>query len=266
MKKYRPNFWAGHEQLFRPEYSILEKIYIGFFGMPIIGLRIRNRNILSLIPKQTYHHILDAGTGQGVLSFALSQRYPKAVVLGIDQSRQSIQSCLHIARKIQTQNIHFQQELIEELSQNNVFDLVTCVDILEHIHDDRQALKKIYQAMAIGGILILHVPAKYRRYPVWKKDLNFHVESHVRVGYEPKEIYQKVKETGFMVVDIGFTYGFWETLANNISYMITGAQMRHKWLYALTFPGLHLISLLGIRARPKKMGAGIYLILKKEFL
>ncbi len=52
----------GSEQIFNPNYSTIEKIYIAMFGMPIIGLRIRARNIFSLIPKnKKYRHIFPCG-------------------------------------------------------------------------------------------------------------------------------------------------------------------------------------------------------------
>jgi len=121
----------------------------------------------------------------------------------------------------------------------------------------------LYAIIETGGTLVLHVPALYRRYPVWKKSLNFDVETHVRTGYEPEDIQDKVKQAGFSIQESGFTYGFWETLANNISYMITHARMKNKMLYALAFPFLNLISLLGAGERPKTLGAGVFVIAEK---
>jgi hypothetical protein len=112
--------------------------------------------------------------------------------------------------------------------------------------------------------LVLHVPALHRRYPIWKKRPNFDVETHVRTGYEPDEIEKKVKQSGFLIRKSGFTYGFWETLANNISYMITGAKMKNKTLYSLAFPVLILLSLFGARARPQKLGAGVFMVTEKQ--
>jgi len=255
---------VGHEQIYHPGYSIFEKIYIGIFGMPIVGLRIRARNIFSLIPKKKYNHILDAGSGPGVLSFDLGRRFPESRILGIDLLDEAISACNHIAGKIRSENVAFRQDSVEDLPEQNVFDLVICVDILEHIENDVAALQSLYNVIAPGGVLVLHVPALYRRYPVWKKSLNFDVETHVRIGYEPDEIRNKVKDAGFLLQDSGFTYGFWETLANNISYMITRARMQNKMLYALCFPVLNMISLLGIRARPEMLGAGIFIVSEKE--
>jgi hypothetical protein len=59
--------YLGKEQIHNPGYSKIEKCYILLFGMPIIGLRIRARNIFALIPSShEYRNILDAGSGTGV--------------------------------------------------------------------------------------------------------------------------------------------------------------------------------------------------------
>lgn len=257
--------FLGHEQIHHPDYSIVEKAYIALFGIPIVGLRIRARNVFSLIPKhQSYHNILDAGSGPGVFSFEMGRRYSEAKVVGVDLLKESIQACEHISKKLKIKNVQFQQSTIEDLTQHNFFDLIICVDILEHIQNDLAALKGLFHAAAPGAMLVLHVPALYRRYPIWKKRLNFDVPTHVRTGYEPQDIQQKVEDAGFFILKSGFTYGFWETLANNLSYMITGAKMKNKSLYSLAFPVLSTISLLGARARPKKLGAGVFIVAEKE--
>jgi len=152
---------------------------------------------------------------------------------------------------------------VENLPQRSFFDLILCVDILEHIENDLAVLKHLFDLLAAGGVLILHVPAKYRRYPVWRKHLNFDVATHVRVGYEMDEIAQKVSEAGFEIEKSTYTYGFWETLANNMSYMITKARMERKTLYSLVFPFLNGISWMGRCARPKTLGAGVCIIAYK---
>ena len=256
--------FLGNEQIYHPGYSKIEKAYIALFGMPIVGLRIRARNVFSLIPKdRQYQHILDAGSGPGVFSFELGRRFPEAKVMGVDIQKDAIEASMHIADKNKVDNVRFHQGYVERLKEKDFFDLIICVDILEHIVDDMDALRGLYAAAAQGGVLILHVPALYRRYPVWKKTENFDVETHVRNGYTQKEIQDKVKQTGFLICESGFTYGFWETLANNLSYMITHARKQNKFLYSLVFPILNLISMFGARARPKNLGAGIFVVGEK---
>ena len=255
----------GREQTWHPKYSTAEKAYIALFGMPIVGLRIRGRNVFSLIPEgKNYGNILDAGSGPGVFSFELGRRFPESNVLGIDMLPDAVSASAVIAEKIGAVNVRFSQTSIEDLREKDFFDLIICVDILEHIKNDMVALNSLYDATAPGGTLVLHVPSLYRRYPVFKKCLNFDVPTHVRAGYEQNDIKEKVEKAGFSILDSGYTYGFWETLANNLSYMITRARMQNKLLYSLLFPFLNLMSLLGARARPKEIGAGIFIIAEKN--
>jgi len=259
--------FLGKEQIHHPGYSTIEKAYIALFGMPVVGLRIRARNVFSLIPKgRQYKRILDAGSGPGVFSFELGRRFPKAKVVGVDLQKEFIEVCTHILEKIRVSNVEFHQASILAFDKEDAYDLIICVDILEHIEDDLKALKGLYKATALGGTLVLHVPSLYRRYPIWKRSLNFEVETHVRIGYNLDEIQDKVKHAGFIIHESGFTYGFWETLANNLSYMITRARMENKILYSLAFPVLNLISWLGPRARPKNLGAGIFVVAEKPEL
>jgi 2-polyprenyl-3-methyl-5-hydroxy-6-metoxy-1,4-benzoquinol methylase len=255
----------GREQRYNPDYSPLEKAYIALFGMPIVGLRIRARNIFSLIPTDRhYKRLLDAGSGPGIISFELGWQFPEASVQGVDIKEDAVRISNHIARKIGATNVNFLRSAIEDLNEKDFFDLIVCVDILEHIENDIEAIKVLFRLITPGGILLLHIPSLYRRYPVWRKRLNFDVPTHVRRGYEPDEIQKKVRQAGFTIIDTGFTYGFWETLANNISYMITRARMQNKILYSFAFPFLYLISWFGPRARPKDLGAGIFIVAEKS--
>jgi len=257
--------FLGREQRYNPDYSPLEKAYIALFGMPIVGLRIRARNIFSLIPTDRhYKHLLDAGSGPGIISFELGRQFPEANVQGVDIREDAVRISNHIAGKIGAFNVKFRRTAIEDLNDKDFFDLIVCVDILEHIEDDLEAIKVLFRLITPGGILLLHIPSLYRRYPVWRKRVNFDVPTHVRRGYEPYEIQKKVRQAGFTIIDTGFTYGFWETLANNISYMITRARMQNKILYSFAFPLLYLISWFGPRARPKDLGAGIFIVAEKS--
>jgi SAM-dependent methyltransferase len=255
----------GREQIHNPAHSLLEKAYIAAFGMPIVGLRIRARNIFSLIPKDRgYENILDAGSGPGVFSFELARRYSGASVIGIDLLKESIDQCQAIAGHVYAPNLAFKHTTIEDYRCDEGHDLIVSVDMLEHIEDDAAILRKFSELMRNNGTLVVHVPAMYRRYPVFKKSVNLDVRTHVRPGYTIENIKMKVKAAGFEIEQCGYTYGFWETLANNLSYMITGAKMQNKALYAIAFPFLMTISLFGYKARPKELGAGVYVVAIKH--
>jgi hypothetical protein len=46
--------------------------------------------------------------------------------------------------------------------------------------------------------------------------------------------------------------------------MITRARMQNKILYSLAFPVLSCMSLLGARARPQNLGAGVFVVAEKK--
>ena len=255
----------GREQRFHPEYSAMEKTYIALFGVPVVGLRIRARKLMRLLPAELIPlKILDAGSGPGVITFQLAKQFSSASVIGIDTVKAEIEACRIISEKSNIRNVYFKVADIRDLEYENTFDLIVCVDILEHIEDDSAALAKLFRALTPGGILYLHVPALYRRYPIFKKSLNFDVPTHVRSGYNMEDVAAKAEKTGFTLVESGKTYGFLETLANNISYMVTGARKKNREIYALVFPLLNLISWLGRYAKPENLGAGIYFLLAKS--
>ncbi len=138
--------FLGKEQIFNPSLSPLEKLYIFIFGMPIVGLRIRCRNVLSLIPAdKQYKKILDAGSGSGsgVLTFALCRRFKNGQVTGYDLNSEEISVSKKIAKKAAYKNVSFQNIDIETMNKERYFDLIICVDILEHIENDMGAMNKL---------------------------------------------------------------------------------------------------------------------------
>ncbi len=255
----------GREQRYHPEYSVPERMFISILGIPVVGLRIRARNLLHLLPEiPRAADILDAGSGPGVITFLLAAKYPKARIIGIDISSEETKNCRAIAAKGNFENTSFQQADISEIPWQDRFELAVCVDILEHIEDDQSAIYSLCSALIPGGTLILHVPAKFRRYPVFKRTLNFSVPSHVREGYTLDHLETLVEKAELKIMDAGHTFGFMETLANNLGYMITKAEKRNRLLYALAFPFLNVLGWLGQKSHPGQLGAGVYIVAKKS--
>ena len=115
----------GREQRYHPDYSLFEKAYISLFGVPIVGLRIRARKILSLLPENIHpSKILDAGSGPGVITFMLAKNFPRAAVTGIDMAKKEIAACEAIADKAGVHNVRFCIANINHLTWKDHFDLI----------------------------------------------------------------------------------------------------------------------------------------------
>src|SRR5581483_3167844 len=199
---------------------------------------------------------LDAGCGGGVFSMELAKMHTQSHVLGIDIEPGLVDRANLIASRAGIPNCSFEVGDVTQLEYRERFDLVVSVDNLEHIDDDVTAMRALCQTLSPGGSLVVHVPAKYRRWPLLSKQVNFDVPGHMRPGYEPQELESKLREAGFDVLGTKFTYGVLENLTNNLSYKISGARQENKGVYAAAFPFLLALSYPGQFFQPR-WGAGI---------
>jgi len=240
---------------------VLEKWYCRILGVPIIGLRIRLRQLKAHLPTKA-NRILDAGCGRGVISRYLAKKYPQSTVDAVDGEKelQTINSI--IAEKIGLKNCHFITANLLDYHAEQHYDLIVSIDNLEHIADDQKVLRNFYQSLQKDGLVYIHVPHYYRRWPVFRWSVNFDVPGHVRPGYHLAELTERMRWAGFHIEKQGFSYGFLENLSNNASYVITNAEERNKIIYALCFPFLNMVAWFGGWSKPG-MGAGIWLLARK---
>jgi 2-polyprenyl-6-hydroxyphenyl methylase/3-demethylubiquinone-9 3-methyltransferase len=94
--------------------------------------------------------ILDVGCGGGILSEALAKI--GAQVTGIDLSQASLEAARQHA---QAQGLHidYRCESAEEIAQKQAsgFDVVTCMEMLEHVPEPEKVVAACAQALKTGG-------------------------------------------------------------------------------------------------------------------
>ncbi|HUL97957.1 MAG TPA: class I SAM-dependent methyltransferase [Mycobacterium sp.] len=246
-----------------PELGFFERIYVRLFGFPALGLRVRAKSILPLMSSlPAPQTVLDAGCGKGVLTLAAARMFPGATVVGADVSADLILRNAELSRRLHLQNVRFLLTDLTQLDEPDAYDLILATDVLEHVDDDRDLLRRFVRALRPGGRLLLHVPHVTRHAWGWTR-LNFlDIEGHVRPGYGRAQLWQLLDAAGFRVESASYNYGSLETLMNDLSHWITGGRERHKWAYALCFPFLLLVSWLasGSRATP---GSGLVFVARR---
>jgi SAM-dependent methyltransferase len=253
--------FPGRELSLDPGRSKFERMYANLLGAPANGLRIRLRRVLPATAG-SYQKILDAGCGSGVFSYELAKRHPEAQVTGVELEPELVDRANEIARRAHLTNLHFEQGDVTKLDFEDEFDLVVSVDNFEHVEDDIAAMRTLLHALRPGGRLVAHTPGYERRWILFSRRVNFDVPGHVRPGYKAEDLVRKLTEAGFEVTAHQYTYGPLETLTNNISYLITGADQRRKLQYAAVFPLLLAVSYLGKFSRPS-WGAGVLAVARR---
>lgn len=133
----------------------------------------------------TQPHILDVGCGTGANLEMLSQ-FGDAE--GVDVSQDALAFC----RERGLKNVsHGEAEKLPY--EDGTFDLVTALDVVEHLDDDVAGLSEMWRVLKPGGRALLFVPAFMFLWGV-QDDI-----SHHRRRYRIPELRSVVKKAGFEV-------------------------------------------------------------------
>ena len=127
--------WWDKESEFRPLHQInpLRLAWIENL-VPLKGLR-----------------VLDVGCGGGILADAMARK--GAVVLGIDLASKALKVAQLHALEAQTEGVEYQEISAEALAaeQPGRFDVVTCMEMLEHVPDPSLVVKACATLVKPGG-------------------------------------------------------------------------------------------------------------------
>ena len=96
--------------------------------------------------------LLDIGCGDGTLGYFAKNKYKE--VYGVDISEEA----LKIAKKrdIIVEKVNLNEEKLP--FENDYFDAVTCLDVIEHVFEPRDLIREINRVLKRGGILIISTP------------------------------------------------------------------------------------------------------------
>jgi SAM-dependent methyltransferase len=159
-----------------------------------------NHWIYSLIRPYIGNSVLEVGSGCGNISRFLLDRENLTCVEPLSEHA----GVLNGLAKTHC-NIRVVSSLLEELPNEDIpagsYDSVVCINVLEHIKDDAQALRNLLEALRPGGMLLLYVPAlgwaygeldremkHFRRYSAHRlkmllKHAGFRIEHHRYVNF-----------------------------------------------------------------------------------
>ncbi|WP_343630274.1 bifunctional 2-polyprenyl-6-hydroxyphenol methylase/3-demethylubiquinol 3-O-methyltransferase UbiG [Roseateles sp.] len=99
--------------------------------------------------------VLDVGCGGGILADSMARK--GANVLGIDLATKSLRVAELHAMESGTENIAYQEIAVEDLAAQRPesFDVVTCMEMLEHVPDPASVVNALGRLVKPGGWVFL---------------------------------------------------------------------------------------------------------------
>lgn len=267
------------------EYDPIKRKLGSFFNQSPILRRIFYR-LLDLLLLRSWHirkelrlwsktaniqaRILDAGSGFGQYDFFLSRLNRNWEILAVDVKEEQVADCKEFFTKSKFPNVSFQIQNLFEFVVSDHFDLILCVDVMEHILEDVQVFKNYFLSLKKGGMLLISTPSDHGG-----SGLDEHtsgkvqgfIDEHVRDGYNINEIEHKILSAGFSNVEAYYSYGTPGKISWRLSMYVPMKLLSASKLffivlplyYLITFPFSFILNILDLRT---KHASGTGLIVK----
>ncbi len=166
--------------------------------------------IQKYIPAEAAPRMYDAGAGYCQYSWFMLRKWQRSKVFALDLKVDYIRSFAAWLDPATHARFSFTQGDLQLYQPKNRYDLVTAIDILEHIPDDLAVLRNFFHCLKPGGKIIISTPSDT------DEAARFTAE-HVRPGYAMADLRAKLDSVGFQVIESKYSYGFWGSFAWKLS-------------------------------------------------
>lgn len=187
-------------------------------------------------------HLYDAGAGFGQYSYWLSGLLPQARITATDVKDEQVADCNAFFQRIGRPQVKFEVGDVTKYQQPNTFDLVVCVDVMEHILEDEAALRCYSTSLKSGGMLIISTPSDQGGSDVHEEGEGSFIEEHVRDGYNIDDIRAKCLRNGFSKVEARYSYGAPGKISWKLSMKWPLLMLQASKLFFVVLPFYYLLA------------------------
>jgi SAM-dependent methyltransferase len=241
------------------QYDPIKRVLGNFFNKST-SLRILFYKLLDLLLLRSWHvrkdlrifldarrdmktSILDAGFGFGQYSWFMSGRSSGITVKGIDVKEEQVADCGQFFQKAGRNNASFSFGDLTTFVEKENFDLILCVDVMEHILEDVTVFRNFHASLKNDGMLLVSTPSDQGGSDVHDHDEeSSFIDEHVRDGYSIADIEDKLRQAGFSRIESNYAYGTWGRISWRLSMKYPIILLNISKLFLILLPFYYIIA------------------------
>lgn len=192
--------------------------------------------------------LLDIGCGTGAFTIGLALRGYESLGLSWDERNQK--EAARRAKICRASMVEFDIQDVRLLNERkdllNNFDIVICLETIEHIINDEKVIQDISVCLKSSGRLLLTAP-NYKYIPIGigdkKDEKKVQIENggHVRIGYTEENLERFCKQSSLVIDEISFCSGFLSQKITALLRLIAKIHPLLGWVVILPLRPLPLI-------------------------
>lgn len=223
--------------------SPLVKVYFKIFGYPDVAGIGRYPHIIKMLKPKDKEKILDVGCGNGIYANSLAY-YFGVQSTGCDLDKKRIKIAQKISDSLKINSKFLSGDIKDINFINQTFDKIICVEVIEHIKDDIQIIKKFNRLLRNKGVLVISTARKEKWGDIQEKEYfeKARKGEHVRSGYEFNKFKKILGKYGFKIVKYDLYYQYFSKLAIKVQQKLYNHNL--VFLNLITCPLLTLFSKL----------------------
>jgi len=185
--------------------------------------------------------VLDAGMGFGQYSWWMTRHFPLWKITAADIKSEQVADCNAFFRKTGVADrVKAVEADLVTWDSGEHHDLILCVDVMEHIEEDRAVFANFRRMTADGGYLVISTPSDMGGSDVQSDGDTSFIGEHVRDGYGREEITEKLRTSGYEEVNVYYTYGTSGSIAWRLSMKYPVMMLSKSKLFFILLPFYYL--------------------------
>lgn len=188
-------------------------------------------------------NIFDAGSGYAQYTYYMNRHLQPCSIYSTDIKKDWIEDSKQFFESRGISDVRFGIEDLTQINNQAEFDIIVCIDVMEHIEDDVKVFQNYFQALKNNGYLLINTPSIFGGSDVHHDNEESFISEHARDGYSKEDLESKLKPIGFETHKSNYTYGFWGDKAWRLGIKYPMKMLGLSKIFFILLPLYYLITL-----------------------